>query len=138
MNQADLGSRSDSGPEAVSAANRVRTPGWLGCLAGTLLGLLGTALVIGVFVLAFGGELRLGQAPLSQTRVWMIDHDHNQGLGLAVSRVDPSLSASAERCAVTRVMFLMWRDDGSSHPASFCACYRLQGGGWVESGGCPK
>lgn len=71
------------------------------------------------FWLATQGEIEVGQLPRTSVRVFMVQSEDNQGLGIQWNRP----VNGADNCARTSVRFLLWGGDGAGQNTSYCLCY---------------
>lgn len=81
--------------------------GWLAVLALPAL----------AFILAARGEIQLGDDPQRTVRLFLVDEEEADGLGLLRTRP----VSEAPYCVETRVRYLLWSGRGES--ATSCQCY---------------
>jgi hypothetical protein len=93
---------------------------WLRRLLYALVVLVWLLLVIApllAFVLAARGQIQFGSDPRRHLRLFLVQEEDAQGIGLEWLR--PSRSQSA--CSSGSLTYFMWEGEGQN--ASFCQCY---------------
>jgi hypothetical protein len=69
------------------------------------------------FLLATQGELQLGSSARNHLRLFLIQEEEADGLGLEWTRPSPQ----APSCSRTTVSFFLWEGEGNN--VSYCQCY---------------
>ena len=69
------------------------------------------------FLLAMKGQLTLGSSPRNHLRLFMVQEDDTNGVGIEWTR--PLLGQSD--CAQTSITYLLW--DGEGENTYYCQCY---------------
>jgi hypothetical protein len=91
----------------------------LGYIAAVLIWLMIMCLPILAFVLAIRGELKLGDQEKSHIRVFMVQGDEQDGLGIEWSR-RPDNSPD---CLTSSVRYLLWDGDAEAFNVDYCQCF---------------
>lgn len=106
-----------------------------GCALALGLTAAGIAAVFAAASLLLRGDLILARGDLTETRLWLVRENGQEGLGFSNSSL---VSRGEERaCVLTRVGFLLWRSAGEGPGTTFCYCYERRRGTWEEVGPCP-
>lgn len=106
-----------------------------GCAIALILTAAGIAAVFAVGSLLARGDLVVARGELTETRLWLIREDEQEGFGFSNSSL---VSRGEDRaCVRTRVGFLLWQSSGDTSGTSFCSCYETRQGSWEEVGPCP-
>ena len=94
--------------------------------------LLVMSLPIFAFVLAARGELMVGDADASYARLFMVNTDREEGIGL--QRV--TRAGSGDNCLQGSVRYLLWQGQGDELEADYCTCFDSQAGTLTLPGRC--
>lgn len=97
-----------------------------------LLWLLVMCFPIVSFVLATRGEISVGDSIRSGLRVFLLQEDDAQGIGLEWSR---RLRATPQ-CSKTIVRYLLWKGEGYEFNTDYCICYEQVENGLQLTGKC--
>ena len=92
----------------------------LGYLAAVLIWLMIMCLPILAFAVAIRGELKLGNQEKSHVRVFMVQGDEENGLGIEWSRRTDDGSDGL----TTSVRYLLWDGDAEDANVDYCQCFR--------------
>jgi hypothetical protein len=93
---------------------------WLRRLLYTLLLLVWLVLVLSpilAFVLAARGQIQFGEEPRSYLRLFLVQEDEAQGVGLEWLRP----AAEQATCSTGSLTYFLWEGEGQN--AEFCQCY---------------
>lgn len=82
------------------------------------------------FVLAARGEIQVGQSTSGHVRVFLLEEDSAQGIGIEWTR-----AAGSESCYRTTVNYLLWKGGNAALNTAYCLCYEAEGS---VSTNCPK
>ena len=107
-----------------------------GCALSVGLGLALACLVSSVLILGLRGEIVLRRGIESESRIWLVRSETDEGLGLSWVRERDSQDPEV-RCESTRVVFLLWKSQGPTPPVDLCECYRIGPEGATDEGACP-
>ncbi len=80
---------------------------------------------IASFALATRGEISFGDRVHSGLRIFLVQEDDAQGIGIEWSRrlrVNP-------QCSKTGVRYLLWEGRGSDFSTEYCLCYKQEENG---------
>ncbi len=72
---------------------------------------------ITAFVLSTRGQINLGQNPKRHVRLFMVQEEDSNGVGVEWAR----RSRRNSDCALTSVRYILW--EGDEEPVSFCQCF---------------
>jgi hypothetical protein len=82
------------------------------------------------FVLAVRGEIQAGQSMGSHVRIFLLQEESVQGIGVEWTR-----PAGSESCYMTTVNYLLWKGGNSASNTSYCLCHEADGS---VSTSCPE
>lgn len=87
------------------------------------------------FVLATRGEIQIGDPNRRNLRLFMLQEEENQGVGLQWTR----RQATEENCWLTTVHYLLWQGENTNngYDTRFCQCFDAQGGQLILPSSCP-
>lgn len=101
-----------------------------------LFGAVLLTLMWGGMIFAIRGELYLPTRELGGLRLWRVNSETDQGIGLSTSRSVPTVSLLADVCYRTTARFFLWRSSGMSPAQSYCECYEGNLDQWRYVGEC--
>lgn len=93
----------------------------LGYLLLFLLWLLVISLPLLAVLLAIQKEIQIGDDPRSHLRVFLVQEQRSEGIGLEWRR----RSDGGGRCSETTLAYLMWEGEGMN--TTYCQCYNEAG-----------
>lgn len=85
------------------------------------------------FVLAVKGEVKLGNQAKSHVRIFMVQGEKEDGLGIEYSR---RVTENAE-CFRSSIRYLLWNGEAEKVNADYCQCFAYQEGRMINSSPCP-
>ncbi len=103
---------------------------WLrrsGCFLLILIWLVIMSLPLLAVVIARGGQVRLGAQESAHLRVFLVQEEENNGLGIEWMRTStPAQAQSGEnRCWLTSVSYWLWEGQGEN--VTYCQCFDAAG-----------
>jgi hypothetical protein len=76
------------------------------------------------FLIATRGEIQLGAGAQSHLRLFLVQENNAQGLGLEWSRRE----AATGNCAKTTVRYFLWEGSGADQGVEYCHCFDARSG----------
>ncbi|MGD8583935.1 MAG: hypothetical protein PVH65_02975 [Chloroflexota bacterium] len=98
-----------------------------------ILFLVVMTLPIFAFVLAARGELMIGSDQGNYLRLFMVNTDQAEGIGLQRVRQ----SAASEGCQQGSVRYFLWEGQSRELNADYCTCFKADSGTETIPGQCP-
>lgn len=89
----------------------------LGCFLIFIVWLIIMSFPVMAFVLATQGQIEIGEQPSRQLRVFLVNEDNNEGVGIQWAR----RVREPAGCSQTSLNYLMW--EGEADNARFCQCF---------------
>lgn len=86
-----------------------------------LLWLLVISLPLLAVLLATQKEIRIGDGPRSHLRIFLVQEQRSEGVGLEWRR----RSGNEKECSETTLAYLMWEGEGVN--TTYCQCYNEEG-----------
>ena len=103
-------------------------------LVAILAWLFVMSLPVLAFLIATRGQIQLGADAQSNVRLFLVQEENVQGLGVEWSRRD----SDSRDCARTTVKYLLWQGGGSGQNVEYCRCFDPATNQPQESRPCPE
>jgi len=107
-----------------------------GCALSVLFGAFLLCVGLGLFQVVMRSGLTIPTGRLTEVRIWPVESEGSQGLGMSTMHRESGSIGSGEICLRTTVHFLF--REGSQQNTSYCECFNREGDTWRMTGRCPE